>query len=52
MENGAKNLRKLARRMERSDHGPSSALAVLVPAGHGSVAPGAVGVVPIGALGP
>ena len=52
VENGAKNLRKLARRMERSDHGPPSALAVLVPAGYGSVAPGAVGVVPIGALGP
>ena len=52
VENGAKNLRKLARRMERSDHGPPAALAVLVPAGYGSVAPGAVGVVPIGALGP
>ena len=33
-------------------YGPPYALAVLVPAGYGSVTPGAVGVVPIGALGP
>ena len=52
VEDGAKNLRRLAGRMEHSDHGPPAALAVIVPSGFGSVQPGDVGVVPIGTLGP
>ena len=52
VEDGARNLRRLAGRMEHSDHGPPTALAVIVPTGYGSVRPGDVGVVPIGALGP
>ena len=52
VEEGARNLRRLARRMEQSDHGKPSALAVIVPAGYGHVQPGEVGVIPIGALGP
>ena len=52
VEDGARNLRRLAGRMEHSDHGPPAALAVIVPTGYGSVRPGDVGVVPIGALGP
>ena len=49
---GAKNLSKLAKRMERSDHERPSALAVIVPNGYGYVDMQAVGVIPIGALGP
>ena len=52
VEDGVRNLRRLAERMEHSDHGPPTALAVIVPTGYGSVRPGDVGVVPIGALGP
>ena len=52
VDDAAGNLRRLARRMEHSDHGPPAALAVIVPTGFGSVRPGNVGVVPIGALGP
>ena len=52
VEDGARNLRRLAGRMEHSDHGPPAALAVIVPTGYGSLRPGDVGVVPIGALGP
>ena len=52
VDDGAKSLRRLARRLEGSDHGKPSALAVIVPTGHGYVRPGEVGVVPIGALGP
>ena len=52
VEEGARNLRRLARRMEQSDHGKPSALAVIVPTGYGHVQPGEVGVIPIGALGP
>ena len=52
VEDGASNLRRLAGRMEHSDHGPPAALAVVVPTGYGSVRPGDVGVVPIRALGP
>ena len=52
VEEGAANLRRLAKRMERSDHGPPAALAVIVPAGYGSVGAGDVGVIPVGALGP
>ena len=52
VDEGARSLRRLARRLEHSDHGKPSALAVIVPSGYGSVKPGEVGVIPIGALGP
>ena len=52
VDDGARSLRHLARRMEQSDHGKPSALAVILPTGYGYVHPGDVGVVPIGALGP
>ena len=52
VDDGAKSLRRLARRLEGSDHGKPSALAVIVPTGYGYVEPGDVGVIPIGALGP
>ena len=52
VEEGAKNLRKLAGRMEHSDHDRPSALAVIVPNGYGTAGTGDVGVIPIGALGP
>ena len=49
---GSKNLNTLAKRMERSDHGKPSALAVIVPNGYGHVGMQDTGVIPIGALGP
>ena len=49
---GSKNLNKLAKRMEKSDHDRPSALAVIVPNGYGHVGMQDVGVIPIGALGP
>ena len=52
VEEGAGNLRKLARRMENSDHDRPSALAVIVPNGYGTAGTGDVGVIPIGALAP
>ena len=52
VEDGARNLRKLASRMEHSDHGKPSALAVIVPSGYGTVGTGDVGVIPVGAVGP
>lgn len=52
VEEGARNLRRLAERMEQSEHGRPMALAVIVPSGYGSVAAGDVGVIPLGALGP
>ena len=52
VEAGAKNLQRLAKRMEHSAHGPPAALAVIVPGGFGSVGPEGVGVIPAGALGP
>ena len=52
VDEGAKSLRRLARRLEGSDHGKPSALAVIVPTGYGYVRPGDVGVIPVGALGP
>ncbi len=52
IEDGAKNLRKLARRMEHSDRDKPSALAVIVPNGYGYTGDADVGVIPIGALGP
>ena len=52
VDDGAKSLNRLARRMEDSDHRKPSALAVIVPTGYGYVQPGNVGVIPIGTLGP
>ena len=52
VDDGARSLRRLARRMAHSDHDQPSALAVIVPSGYGYVKPGDVGVIPIGALGP
>ena len=52
VEDGAKSLRKLARRMEQGGHERASALAVIVPQGYGTAGTGEVGVIPIGALGP
>ena len=50
---GMKNLRRLAKRMESSDHGPPAALAVILPSGYGHVGGAAdVGVIPVCALGP
>ena len=50
---GMKNLRRLAKRMENSDHGPPAALAVILPSGYGHVGGAAdVGVIPVCALGP
>ena len=49
---GSKNLNRLARRMEGSDHEQPSALAVIVPNGYGRASTQDVGVIPIGALGP
>ena len=52
VEDGAKSLHKLAKRMAQSDHDKPSALAVIVPNGYGYVGTEDVGVIPIGALGP
>ena len=52
VDDGAASLRRLARRLEDSDHGTPSALAVIVPTGYGYVKPREVDVIPIGALGP
>ena len=53
VDDGARNLRRLARRMANSDHGPPAALAVIVPSGYGSAHGGTeAGVIPIHALGP
>ena len=53
---GARNLRRLAKRMASSDRGPPAALAVIVPGGYGAVhgeRGGAdTGVIPVQALGP
>ncbi len=49
---GANNLKRLARRMEESDHEKPSVLAVIVPRGYGHAGIEDVGVIPIGALGP
>ena len=52
VDDGANNLRRLARRMKDSDHEEPSALAVIVPAGYGTAGIADVGVIPVGALGP
>ena len=52
IEEGKRNLKRLAKRMEGSDHEKPSALAVIVPNGYGHAGEQDVGVIPIGALGP
>ena len=52
MDEGAKNLRRLAQRMKHGGRGEPAALAVVLPNGYGYVGGGDVGVIPIGALGP
>ena len=52
VQDGARNLDRLATRMAHSDYDEPTALAVIVPNGYGTCGPGATGVVPIGALGP
>ena len=53
VDDGARNLHRLARRMANSDHGPPAALAVIVPSGYGFAHGGTeAGVIPIHALGP
>ena len=52
VDEGARNLRRLAARMVVGGRGEPSALAVIVPNGYGHVRGGEVGVIPIGALGP
>ena len=53
VDEGSRNLQRLAARLADGPHGPPAALAVIVPGGYG-FAGGAeqVGVLPIGALGP
>lgn len=54
VEEGMKNLQRVAARLADSEHGPPTALAVILPSGFGYVGGGAdkAGIVPIGALGP
>ena len=56
VDEGVRNLRRLAKRMADSDHGPPAALAVIVPGGYGSTHGGHGGadasVIPNHALGP
>ena len=53
VEEGAANLRRLAKRLANTEHGAPAALAVILPNGYGS-AGGAqdVGIIPVGSLGP
>ena len=53
VDDGVRNLRRLAKRMANGDHGPPTALAVIVPSGYGFAHGGTeAGVIPIHALGP
>ena len=53
VEEGAANLRRLARKLAETERGRPAALAVILPSGYGYVGgDGDVGVIPIGALGP
>lgn len=54
VDDGATSLQRLAERLVASDHGPPTALAVIVPSGYGSAGgdTGKVGVIPINGLGP
>ena len=49
---GARNLLRLARRVDPHLVGPPQALGVIVARGYGYERPDGVGVIPIGALGP
>ncbi len=52
VDEGARNLLKLAQRVDRELCGAPSMLAVIVPSGYGYMRPDGVGIIPIGALGP
>ena len=52
VEEGARNLLRLAERVDPDVVGPPRALGVIVASGYGHVRPDGVGVIPIGALGP
>ncbi|MDE2795865.1 MAG: DUF4143 domain-containing protein [Gemmatimonadota bacterium] len=52
VEEGARNLLRLAERVDPEVVGPPQALGVIVASGYGYVRPDGVGVIPIGALGP
>ena len=52
VEEGARNLLRLAERVDPEVVGPPRALGVIVASGYGYVRPDGVGVIPIGALGP
>ena len=52
VEEGARNLLKLAQRVDQDLCGAPAMLAVIVPSGYGYMRPDGVGVIPIGALGP
>ena len=52
VEEGARNLLRLAERVDQQRVGPPQALGVIVASGYGYSRPDGVGVVPIGALGP
>ncbi len=52
IEEGARNLLKLAQRVDQDLCGAPSMLAVIIPSGYGYMRPDGVGVIPIGALGP
>ena len=52
IEEGARNLLRLADRVDQRRVGPPQALGVIVASGYGYIRPDGVGIVPIGALGP
>ncbi len=52
IEEGRRNLLRVAQRLAGTDHGKPAALAVIVPSSYGYFRPGEVGIVPINALGP
>ncbi len=52
VEEGARNLLRLAERVDQQVVGPPQALGVIVASGYGYTRPDGVGVIPIGALGP
>lgn len=52
VDEGARNLLKLAKRVDQELCGAPSMLAVIVPSGYGYMRPDGVGIIPIGALGP
>ena len=52
VEEGARNLLRLAERVDQHLVGPPQALGVIVASGYGYKRPDGVGVIPIGALGP